>query len=277
MSKYVKRDASLIVALVLVLFVFLVWIRLWVITNVAYLAQDHPPGMSEHGQFGDAFGSLNALFTGLALAGLVYTAILQRKQLDEQREELKAQDEAARENRSALAKQNRAQFLSARLQAETALLQAESEKFAGYGRATVGVQGVVEHEATRSASRRRIAIMLLLIEARQGFDDQEWSPSVEKEATRIFLVNRVHAFVKTCDRLVKDNAKDHVSNYVKDVRMELEILLDAYLATHRAIKVPVESIVATLDRLPNEFDSAVEWLRSADLTVLSRDSGLWKL
>ena len=277
MSKYVKRDASLIAAFILGLLVCLAWTRLWVVTTEAYFAGAQPPGMSEHGQFGDAFGSLNALFTGLALVGLVYTAVLQRNQLNEQREEIKVQGEAARENRSALAKQNRAQFLSARLQAETALLQAESEKFAGYGRATVGVQGVVEYEATRSASRRRIAIMLLLIEARQGFDDQEWSPSVEKEATRIFLVNRVHAFVKTCDRLVKDSGKDHVSNYVKDLRMELDVLLDAYLATHRAIKVPVESIVDMLNRLPNEFDSAMEWLRSADLTVLSRDSGLWKL
>ena len=34
--------------------------------------------------FGESFGAVNALFSGLALAGVVYTLILQRKALDEQ-------------------------------------------------------------------------------------------------------------------------------------------------------------------------------------------------
>lgn len=42
----------------------------------------------ERGQFGDAFGSLNALFSGFAFAGIIYTILLQRKELQLQREEL---------------------------------------------------------------------------------------------------------------------------------------------------------------------------------------------
>ncbi len=43
------------------------------------------------GQLGDSFGSLNALFSGLALAGIIFTILLQRRELSMQREELKLQ------------------------------------------------------------------------------------------------------------------------------------------------------------------------------------------
>jgi Putative phage abortive infection protein len=42
----------------------------------------------ERGTFGDMFGAINALFSGLAFASLVYTIFLQRTELQLQREEL---------------------------------------------------------------------------------------------------------------------------------------------------------------------------------------------
>lgn len=42
----------------------------------------------ERGQFGDMFGAVNALFSGLAFAGLIITLILQRRELELQRDEL---------------------------------------------------------------------------------------------------------------------------------------------------------------------------------------------
>ncbi len=44
--------------------------------------------LAERGQFGDMFGSVNALFTALAFAGLIYTSMLQKRQLSLQQEEL---------------------------------------------------------------------------------------------------------------------------------------------------------------------------------------------
>lgn len=44
---------------------------------------------TERGTFGDMFGSINALFSGLALAGIILTILLQRKELKLQRQELK--------------------------------------------------------------------------------------------------------------------------------------------------------------------------------------------
>jgi len=44
---------------------------------------------TERGTFGDSFGAINALFSGLAFSGLIFTIYLQREELGLQREELK--------------------------------------------------------------------------------------------------------------------------------------------------------------------------------------------
>jgi len=43
----------------------------------------------DRGTLGDMFGSINSLFSGLALAGIIFTILLQRKELELQRRELK--------------------------------------------------------------------------------------------------------------------------------------------------------------------------------------------
>ena len=45
----------------------------------------------EKGEFGDTFGALNALFAGLAFAGVIYAILLQQKELALQRKELALQ------------------------------------------------------------------------------------------------------------------------------------------------------------------------------------------
>src|SRR5690606_31793689 len=45
--------------------------------------------MEQRGLFGDQFGGINALFTGLAFAGLIITIILQSQELRLQRQELR--------------------------------------------------------------------------------------------------------------------------------------------------------------------------------------------
>lgn len=46
------------------------------------------PEWSKSGVFGDTFGAINSLFSGLAFAGLLYTIFLQSRELKLQREEL---------------------------------------------------------------------------------------------------------------------------------------------------------------------------------------------
>lgn len=60
----------------------------------------------ERGQFGDMFGAVNALFSGLAFAGLIITLILQRKELGLQRDELEETRKELKNQREEFEKEN---------------------------------------------------------------------------------------------------------------------------------------------------------------------------
>jgi len=67
------------------------------------------PTWTDRGQFGDLFGSINALFSGFAFAGIIYTIYLQKKELSLQREELKLQREEMKASRAVLSTQAKTQ------------------------------------------------------------------------------------------------------------------------------------------------------------------------
>ncbi len=76
-----EKDSDFVVISILVTIVI---IGLWIGTY--FLLKDKPE--VTRGTFGDMFGSINALFSGLALAGIILTILLQRKELKLQRQEL---------------------------------------------------------------------------------------------------------------------------------------------------------------------------------------------
>src|SRR6266571_2806635 len=102
-------------------------IVVWAIGGaVVYVTQP----AADRAAFGEMFGAVNALFSGLAFAGVICAILLQREDLSLQRTELqltRAQHTAsAKANRAAaesLADQARLQLRSAQLDALTAQLQ----------------------------------------------------------------------------------------------------------------------------------------------------------
>lgn len=74
------------------------------------------------GQFGDSFGVINTFFTAMAIIGLVYTAHLQRVQLERQDHEIE-------ESRKASIQQEHERSLTARLNAITTIYQIENKLF----------------------------------------------------------------------------------------------------------------------------------------------------
>ncbi|WP_145153085.1 hypothetical protein [Paenibacillus xylanexedens] len=68
--------------------IILLWGASWYFVPKLYDAQS-----LEAGTFGDMFGAVNALFSGLAFAGLIYTITVQRQELTLQREAIKMQTE----------------------------------------------------------------------------------------------------------------------------------------------------------------------------------------
>lgn len=61
-------------------------IVLWALS--AFLTVTFLNQWSDRGTFGDLFGAVNALFSGLAFAALIYTIILQRDEIKANREEI---------------------------------------------------------------------------------------------------------------------------------------------------------------------------------------------
>lgn len=118
-----KKDWLLFV--LLALFVILMVIGYgWVIINIfSCIVPGAEAQILGPGSFGDAFGVINTLFSGLAFAGVIYAIILQKKELALQREELKetrkelARSAAAQEkSEKALADQVKVAAAAARLQ-----------------------------------------------------------------------------------------------------------------------------------------------------------------
>lgn len=103
----------------------------WLLSGVMLMLVFEP---GERGVFGDMFGAVNSLFSGLALAGVIVAILLQRKELELQRKELEltrnelqASAIAARESSQALTKQAEISRTTAELQALKALVDADSQ------------------------------------------------------------------------------------------------------------------------------------------------------
>ena len=102
----------------------LLWGASYVVVTTAL---DSP---QDRGQFGDSFGAVNSLFSGLAFAGLIVALLLQRRELSLQREELQlTRDELGR---SALAqgKQVEVMHLTARIHAIIAIKESYEREIA---------------------------------------------------------------------------------------------------------------------------------------------------
>jgi hypothetical protein len=88
-------------------------------------------GLSKSGTFGDTFGAVNALFSGLALAGVAYAVYLQRRELraaEDQlamaRNEAKESEESRRRTEQQLVKHTDALVAAAKLNAADAIAKA---------------------------------------------------------------------------------------------------------------------------------------------------------
>jgi hypothetical protein len=107
--------------------IVLIVLIIWVVYALTLLHSGY--NLAECGQFGDMFGAVNALFSGLALAGVIVAILLQkeelalqRKELKDTREEMQRSTKAQNESQKALNKQVDLQILSAKISALSACL-----------------------------------------------------------------------------------------------------------------------------------------------------------
>jgi hypothetical protein len=82
------------------------FILVWASTGVVVLCSDIE--VKDAGPFGDAFGTINAFFSGAAFVGIIYTILLQQRELRLQRYELKLTRDELRRSAAAQEKSEHA-------------------------------------------------------------------------------------------------------------------------------------------------------------------------
>jgi hypothetical protein len=122
------------------IFLFILIIIIWLLSWIAirYFISE----WDKRAYFGDAFGAISALFSGLAFGGIIYTIMLQREELklqrielQETRKELARSADAQEKSEQALSEQITSMKLSAKLNALNSLInyyQTKMENSSGF-------------------------------------------------------------------------------------------------------------------------------------------------
>ena len=138
----------------------------------------------DRGTFGDMFGAVNTLFSGLAFAGVIYAILLQRQELRLQREELEL-------TRNELAKSAEAQQSSSEaLRQQLDLMQASASR--EEARLLADSRVILQFE-TRDISERRgddtnaVSVVLSVVNVGSTGSDFEIIPT---EDFRVFFVGQ---------------------------------------------------------------------------------------
>lgn len=120
------------------------------------------------GQFGDMFGAVNTLFSGLAFAGVVYAILLQREDLALQREELALtrkeltrSAEAQEKSELALTAQAEASRQSARLAMINSLVDHYDKQLSQYRNMAFG-QNDPRNVQVQEWTRKRLQLLRLM-------------------------------------------------------------------------------------------------------------------
>lgn len=86
MKKYESGVSDYVIFATILLVVVLIWGGAWwAIEKFVTAVPASDTSAATRGQFGDQFGAVNALFSGLAFAGIIFTILLQRSDLIETR------------------------------------------------------------------------------------------------------------------------------------------------------------------------------------------------
>ncbi len=162
-AKNDKRPFTALIGMSLV--VLLMWIGSVIIMLAA------APDWGTRGTMGDSFGAINALFSGLAFAALIYTIILQREEIKLNRNEIELNRKELR--KSVTAQQNSQEALREQVQQThlTAKINAMSTVINYYNIQIANPQNPAEViEKARAKRRALIQQIDILIEGLQDSD-----------------------------------------------------------------------------------------------------------
>lgn len=102
MKHFLVWARSHVIAVCVILALLGTWVGLPFVLSAVY------PDLEQRGQFGDSYGTINALFSGLALTLVAWSVFLQRRDLQATLQELQRSAQAQEESKSVLESQVRA-------------------------------------------------------------------------------------------------------------------------------------------------------------------------
>jgi hypothetical protein len=204
-----------------ILVVFLIAVGVWLVIGFLPWWFEHgapwtlslglPPGTS--GTFGDSFGFVNSLFSGLALAGLVIAIHLQRLELAEQRKQLIMQEWS---------------------QVRSAVEQRELEK------------------NTLAQSRLQFnSVLLIALQGVQDFASVESDVAVEGEATRAKFLREMVSSIRFAV-IAKSLSESSVDEYGNFLSKEMNSWMDLIQIVHYCDNILL-SINALITQNTNDF------------------------
>jgi hypothetical protein len=226
-------------------------------------------GIEALGQFGDAFGPVNALFTGLALIGLLFTLVLQAFQAGAQREQTQAQWRQLALHRNDSSRQSREQYFAARLNAQVALMQIEDALNKPPPDPTMS-QGPRQEQRMASLRKAKVKIELLAIESELGTETGAGSLPPKKEAIRLYLREPLRQLVACWDRGEYDEGLEST------VAWNFDWLNEIIHDDNPVISSFVLNVLAELRKLPDHGPEVADWVRRNMPRVENRDDSIWK-
>jgi hypothetical protein len=151
-----KRQEPLWPFLLILLLTLGAWGGYWCwLTQHIPNGEDFSVAQAQRGQFGDMFGGLNAIFSAMAFAVLIYTMWLQRTELRLQREEL--HETRAELARQATAQEKSEQALTHQLKAMTAHAEAATAQVQAMRALAEATKEQVRHERDLAEASRKQA------------------------------------------------------------------------------------------------------------------------
>jgi hypothetical protein len=116
----------------------------WALFALGPQYMDFP--VDQRGQWGDTFGGLTAIFSGLAMLGAAYAVLLQNRQLEATRRELRNDARAREKTDRLMGRQAHALLAQAKITAALALMPAQQSNFGkkGYVDGSTGAYSELE-------------------------------------------------------------------------------------------------------------------------------------
>lgn len=161
--------------------VILVQLGLWYLLICSFGTETDP--WAVRGQFGDMFGAVNTLFSGLAFAGVIFAIILQSRELSLQRKELalsrtvnKAAAKAQKEQANLLEKASKIKVYEKEIDIELAMMNLDFANARAIGGSTKRKESVSRFSEKLPGIERRLFLDIWEMKKLAGIETEPSEP-----------------------------------------------------------------------------------------------------